>query len=268
HAEAAKWLDAFVEERLYRFGPYEDAFEPGQSHFYHGVLTPMLNIGLITPQQVIDAVMESEGDVAIESLEGFVRQVIGWREFMRATYDLEGVDMRNGNMWNFKRQLPDAWYDGTTGLAPVDDVIQRVLKTGYANHIERLMVLGNALYLSRVHPREVYRWFMEMFVDAYDWVMVPNTYGMSQHADGPTITTKPYFSGSNYLRKMSHYSNGDWQAEWDGLFWTFMRDYREEIEGYRRMSMLTGHLDRMSDEKMNGHEEAAQRYMDRVFGDA
>ncbi|MEM1096267.1 MAG: cryptochrome/photolyase family protein [Bacteroidota bacterium] len=266
HEEAAAWLDVFVEQRLYRFGPYEDAFEPGQSHFYHGVLTPMLNIGLLTPQQVIDAVMAHEGDVPIASLEGFVRQVIGWREFMRATYDLEGVPMRNGNMWGFERELPEAWYDGTTGLVPVDDVIQRVLKTGYANHIERLMVLGSALFLSRVHPRAVYRWFMELFVDAYDWVMVPNTYGMSQHADGPTTTTKPYFSGANYLRKMSHYPRGDWEAEWDGLFWTFMRDYREQIETYRRMSMLTGHLDRMSDEKMRGHEQAAQRYLDRVFG--
>ncbi|MEO0857634.1 MAG: cryptochrome/photolyase family protein [Bacteroidota bacterium] len=270
HEAAAHWLDVFVEERLDRFGPFEDAIEPGQSHFYHAVLTPMLNIGLVTPKQVLDAVMARAGDTPayapIASLEGFVRQVIGWREFMRATYDLEGVPMRTGNMWDFERDMPDAWYDGTTGLVPVDDVIRRVLKTGYANHIERLMVLGGALFLSRIHPRAVYRWFMELFVDAYDWVMVPNTYGMSQHAAGPLITTKPYMSGSNYLRKMSHYPRGDWEAEWDGLYWTFMRDYREEVEGYHRMSMLTGHLDRMGDEKLQAHEDAAQRYFDRVFG--
>ena len=263
HDGAAAWLSTFVSERLARFGPFEDAVEPGRSHLYHGVLTPMLNVGLLTPEQVIDAVMDAD-DVPVQSLEGFVRQVVGWREYMRALYDLEGVSIRNANVWGFERELPEAWYTGETGLAPVDDVVPRVLQTGYANHIERLMVLGGALFLTRVHPREVYRWFMELFVDAYDWVMVPNAYGMSQHAAGPLLTTKPYFSGSNYLRKMSHYPRGDWEAEWDGLYWTFMRDYRDEIEGYRRMSMLTGHLDRMSDEKMAAHETAAQRYLDRI----
>ena len=263
HDGAAAWLSTFVSERLARFGPFEDAVEPGRSHLYHGVLTPMLNVGLLTPEQVIDAVMDAD-DVPVQSLEGFVRQVVGWREYMRALYDLEGVSIRNANVWGFERELPEAWYTGETGLAPVDDVVPRVLQTGYANHIERLMVLGGALFLTRVHPREVYRWFMELFVDAYDWVMVPNAYGMSQHAAGPLLTTKPYFSGSNYLRKMSHYPRGDWEAEWDGLYWTFIRDYRDEIEGYRRMSMLTGHLDRMSDEKMAAHETAAQRYLDRI----
>lgn len=270
HEAAAAWLDTFVAERLEAFGPYEDALEPGRSHLYHSVLTPMLNVGLLTPRQVLDAVLERGGDgrggaVPINSLEGYVRQIIGWREYMRATYDLEGVAMRNANAWGFERTVPDAWYDGTTGLAPVDDVVRRVLADGYANHIERLMVLGTALFLSRVHPREVYRWFMEMFADAYDWVMVPNVYGMSQHAAGALITTKPYFNGSNYLRKMSHYPRGPWEAEWDGLFWTFVRDYRDEVEGYRRIGMLTRHLDRMAPEKMAAHEAAAGRYLDRAF---
>ncbi|MEL6616388.1 MAG: cryptochrome/photolyase family protein, partial [Bacteroidota bacterium] len=141
HEGAADWLAAFVRERFERFGPYEDAVEPGQSSLYHGVLTPMLNIGLLTPQQVLDAALDAD-DVPINSREGFVRQVIGWREYMRATYDLEGVSMRTANMWDFEREIPEAWYTGETGLAPVDDVIPRILQTGYANHIERLMVLG------------------------------------------------------------------------------------------------------------------------------
>ncbi|MEM0964412.1 MAG: cryptochrome/photolyase family protein, partial [Bacteroidota bacterium] len=263
HDGAADWLAAFVAQRFERFGPYEDAVEPGESSLYHGVLTPMLNVGLLTPQQVLDAALSASG-IPINSREGFVRQVIGWREYIRATYDLEGVTMRTDNMWDFGREIPEAWYTGETGLAPVDDVIPRVLASGYANHIERLMVLGGALFLTRFHPREVYRWFMEMFVDAYDWVMVPNVYGMSQHAAGPIITTKPYMSGSNYLRKMSHYPRGDWEAEWDGLYWTFLRDYREPIETYRRMSMITGHLDRMGEEKLSAHDEAVQRYLDRI----
>ena len=260
---AAEWLAAFVAQRFERFGPYEDAIEPGHSALYHAVLTPVLNVGLVTPQQVLDAVLGADG-IPLNSLEGFVRQVIGWREYMRALYDLEGVPLRTANVWGFDRDLPDAWYDGTTGLAPVDDVIPRVLQTGYANHIERLMVLGGALFLTRVHPTQVYRWFMELFVDAYDWVMVPNAYGMSQHAAGPLLTTKPYMSGSNYLRKMSHYPRGDWEAEWDGLYWTFLRDYREPIEGYHRMAMITGHLDRMGEDKMAAHEAAADRYLKRI----
>ncbi|MGB3541664.1 cryptochrome/photolyase family protein [Rubrivirga sp.] len=263
HDGAGRWLEVFVQERLEQFGPFEDAIEPGRSHLYHGVLTPMLNVGLLTPHQVLDAVLEADG-IPLNSLEGFVRQIIGWREYMRAVYDLEGVTMRNGNVWGFEREIPDAWYTGETGLAPVDDVIPRVLETGYANHIERLMVLGGALFLSRFHPRHVYRWFSEMFIDAYDWVMVSNTYGMSQHAAGPIITTKPYMSGSNYLRKMSHYPRGDWEAEWDGLYWTFLRDYRDELETYRRMSLVTGHLDRMSPEKLEAHEAAATRYLERI----
>ena len=266
HEGAADWLRTFAEERLARFGPYEDAIEPGRSALYHSVLTPILNVGLVTPEQILDDVFPDVDDVPLQSVEGFLRQIIGWREYMRALYDLEGVSMRNANLWDFERKIPEAWYTGQTGLAPVDDVIRRVLQTGYANHIERLMVLGTALFLTRVHPREVYRWFFEMFVDAYDWVMVPNTYGMSQHAAGPMITTKPYFNGSNYLRKMSHYPRGDWEAEWDGLFWTFVRDYRETVEGYRRIGMLTGHLDRMSDDTMHAHEAAAQRYLDRIDG--
>ena len=260
-----------MDERLARFGPFEDAVEPGVSHLYHAVLTPMLNVGLVTPRQVLDAVLAGDaagGDgaasVPLNSLEGFVRQIIGWREYMRAVYDLEGRTMRTSNTWGFTRDVPEAWYTGETGLAPVDDVIPRVLATGYANHIERLMVLGGALFLTRIHPRAAYRWFLEMFIDAYDWVMVSNTYGMTQHAAGPMITTKPYMSGSNYLRKMSHYPRGDWEAEWDGLYWTFLADYRETLEGYRRMSMITGHLDRMGPDKLDAHRSAADRYLDRL----
>ena len=263
HEGAAEWLRVFVDQRLDRFGPFEDAVEPGQSHLYHAVITPMLNTGLLTPQQVLDAVLAHEG-APLNSLEGFVRQLIGWREYMRAVYDLQGVPMRNANGWGFTRPLPTAWYDGTTGLAPVDDVVRRVLQTGYANHIERLMVLGTALFLTRVHPDAVFRWFHEMFADAYDWVMVPNTYGMSQHAAGPAITTKPYFNGSNYLRKMSHYPRGPWEAEWDGLFWTFVRDHTAQVAGYHRVGMLARTADRMAPETMAAHEAAAQRYLDRV----
>ena len=141
-------------------------------------------------------------------MEGFIRQVLGWREFIRAVYQRENVKQRTRNYWGFTRKIPASFWTGTTGIVPVDDVIKKVLKSGYAHHIERLMILGNFMLLCEFDPDEVYRWFMELFIDSYDWVMVPNVYGMTQFADGGLMTTKPYISGSNYIMKMSNYEKG------------------------------------------------------------
>ena len=144
---------------------------------WHGVLTPMLNIGLLTPQQVLDRTLAraESGDVPLNSLEGFIRQIIGWREFMAAMYRLHGVTMRCGNFWNVEdRPIPEAFYTGCTGLPPIDDAIGHALATGYCHHIERLMP-RNVMLLCGFHPTRVYIWFMELFDDAYDWVMVPTS---------------------------------------------------------------------------------------------
>jgi deoxyribodipyrimidine photolyase-related protein len=187
---------------------------------YHSVLTPMLNIGLLQPQQIISAALDfaAKNDVPLNSLEGFVRQIMGWREFIRIVYEREGCKQRTTNYWGFTRKIPACFYDGTTGIVPIDNVIKKVLQSGYNHHIERLMVLGNFMLLCEFDPKKVHQWFMEMYVDAYDWVMVPNVYGMTQFADGGLMTTKPYISGSNYLMKMSDYAKGSWQEIWDGLF--------------------------------------------------
>ena len=139
----------------------------------------------------------------------FDRSLVG--EFMRATYQDLGVQMRTTNHWQHHRKIPQSFYTATTGIDPIDDVIRRVLDTGYCHHIERLMILGGFMFLCEFDPDDIYRWFMEMFVDSYDWVMVPNVYAMSQHADGGLITTKPYFSGSSYVRKMSNHGKGSGQ---------------------------------------------------------
>lgn len=243
HAEAHAWLRHFLRHRLDRFGPYEDAFAPGEPFLYHSVLTPALNIGLITPAEVVEITLSEAGDAPLASLEGFLRQIVGWREFIRAAYERHGVAMRTTNHWNHTRPLPDAFYTGTTGLPPVDDAIRRALTFGYVHHIERLMVLGGLLFLLRIHPDAVYQWFMDLFVDAYDWVMVPNVYGMSQHADGGLITTKPYFSGSNYLRKMGRYPTGPWCDTWDDLFWSFLRDHKDTLAKNPRWAMLVRKLE-------------------------
>jgi deoxyribodipyrimidine photolyase-related protein len=176
-------------------------------------------------------------------------------------YECTGVEARTKNFWGFDRKIPKSFYDGTTGIVPVDMAIKKVLKTGYCHHIERLMVLGNFMLLCEFDPDEVYRWFMELFIDAYDWVMVPNVYSMSQFADGGLMATKPYISGSNYLRKMGDYPKGDWQEIWDGLFWRFMHVHRDFFTGNPRLGMLVGSLDRMSSEKRNQHIQKAESYL-------
>ena len=264
HCAAEQWLADFLEEKLGRFGDYEDAISREHRFIYHSVLTPMLNIGLLTPRQIIDATFDyaQQNEVPVNSLEGFVRQIIGWREFMRIMYTREGVSLRNGNFWGHERDMPKAFYTGDTGIDPVDHAIRSVLDHSYNHHIERLMILGNFMLLCRIHPDAVYRWFMEMYIDAYDWVMVPNVYAMSQFADGGSFTTKPYISGSNYIRKMSDFPNGDWCPVWDGLFWSFIDRNRDFFITQPRMAMMARQLDRMSSSKLQAHLEHAGGFLD------
>jgi deoxyribodipyrimidine photolyase-related protein len=260
-SEAAdRWLQDFIEHRLALFGDYEDAIVASESTLFHSVLSPLLNVGLLTPAQVLDAALAAR-DIPLNSLEGFVRQIIGWREFVRAAYVLKGRQQRTRNFWHHERALPKAFWQASTGLDPADAVISRVLKTAYAHHIERLMVLGNLMQLCGFRPDDVYRWFMELFIDAYDWVMVPNVYGMALYADGGLITTKPYLGASNYLRKMSDFPRGPWCETWDALFWTFLAGHRDVLDQNRRLAMLTRQLDRMPEEKLQAHRAEALRFL-------
>lgn len=266
HAQALAALDHFIEERLPQFGDYEDAMSTRDGVLFHSLLTPSLNTGLLTPDQVIDRVLARAAthSLPLNSLEGFIRQVIGWREMMRGIYERRGRALRTGNFWNFTRPLPGAFYDGTTGILPVDHVIRQVLDTGYCHHIERLMILGNFLLLCRIHPNAVYQWFMELFIDAYDWVMVPNVYGMSQFADGGTFTTKPYLSGSNYIRKMSDFPTGSWCEIWDALFWTFVADHADVFRKNPRMSMMAATAAKLGP-KLDAHRRVADTFLHSLF---
>ncbi|WP_300072039.1 cryptochrome/photolyase family protein [uncultured Ruegeria sp.] len=263
HKAAGEWLQQFLERRFDRFGDFEDAIVEGESWLWHAVLTPALNVGLLTPKQVIAETLSyaQDRDIPLNSVEGFVRQIIGWREFMRATYEDLGVQMRTSNHWSHRRRMPASFYTGRTGIDPIDDTIRRILKTGYCHHIERLMVLGGFMFLCEIDPEEVYRWFMEMFVDSYDWVMVPNVYAMSQHADGGLITTKPYFSGSNYVRKMSHWGNGPWAEVWDGLYWRFIFKHQNDLARNPRWSMMCRTAARMDPGTKEKHLNAANAFL-------
>ncbi|MHC4881988.1 MAG: cryptochrome/photolyase family protein [Planctomycetota bacterium] len=269
HPQAERWLADFVENRLAGFGPYEDAISTEHRFLFHSLLSPLLNCGLLTPDLVLDKVLSysKKHTVPLNSLEGFVRQVMGWREFMRAVYLLRGEQQRQANFWKFGHSIPGCFYDGRTGIGPVDAVIHAVLDNAYAHHIERLMILGNFMLLCEIHPKELYRWFMELFIDAYDWVMVPNVFGMSQYADGGTMTTKPYISSSNYVRKMSDYPGGSWCEVWDGLFWRFVEKHKTVFATNPRMKMMAVQLDRMDKQKLKKHTTLADAYLETLHND-
>jgi len=260
---AEKWLDIFLEQRFAAFGPYEDAMVPEENVLFHSVLTPMLNIGLLDPSVVIQRAIEHarEHKVPMNSLEGFVRQVLGWREFIRVVYELEGRKQRTTHHFGFRKKIPRSFWTADTGIIPVDKVIRHTLQDGYTHHINRLMILGNFMLLCEFDPDEVYRWFMEMYVDAYDWVMVPNVYGMTQFADGGLMTTKPYVSGSNYLMKMGNWEKGPWQGIWDGLFWRFMHTHRDLTGSNPRLSMLLRTFDKMERRKKETLIGTADEYL-------
>ncbi|QXV66725.1 cryptochrome/photolyase family protein [Mucilaginibacter sp. 21P] len=266
HQQAQLWLKDFLKNRFQKFGVYEDAMVIGETFLYHSILSPLINTGLLDPQEVIDKTLDyaAENDIPLNSLEGFIRQVMGWREFIHLVYEREGVKQRTKNYWGFKRRIPKTFWTGETGILPVDIVIKRVLHTGYSHHIERLMIMGNFMLLCEFDPDDVYRWFMEMYIDAYDWVMVPNTYGMTQFADGGLMMTKPYISGSNYLMKMGNWPKGDWQETWDGLFWRFMHKHRKFFTQNPRLGMLVRSFDKMDEAKKKRHLHNAEEFLKRL----
>lgn len=264
--EAEQWLDDFLENRFSHFGVYEDAIVKNENILFHSQLSPLLNTGLLTPDVVIQKALEAaeEYKIRINALEGFIRQLIGWREYIHLVYEREGRKQRTQNFWNFSRAIPPQFWRGETGIEPVDNVIKKLLQCGYTHHIERLMVMGNFMLLCEFNPDEVYRWFMEMYIDSYDWVMVPNTYGVTQFADGGLMMTKPYISGSNYLVKMGDYKKGDWQAVWDGLFWRFMHTQRRFFESNPRLSFLLRMWDKMPADTKRNHLQNGDRFLSQL----
>lgn len=259
---ALHWLDEFLKKKFAQFGPYEDAIEENQPFLFHSILSPMLNIGLITPKEVIDKALKYKEQVPLASLEGFIRQIIGWREFIRGVYHTR--ELGEKNFFNHTKKLTHHWYDGTTGIKPLDDTIKKVNRYAYTHHIERLMIVGNIMLLSRIDPKEVNKWFMEMYVDSSDWVMEPNVYGMSQFSEGPLFATKPYIAGSNYLLKMSHYKKDKWCEILDGLYWRFIEDNREFFQRQPRLMMMTKILDKMNYEKKQRLFEKADTFIETV----
>jgi deoxyribodipyrimidine photolyase-related protein len=270
-AGADAWLRQFLRQRLDDFGPYEDALSQHHDTLQHSLLSPLLNIGLLSPAAVIEATLQQvrqrqggEAPVPIASLEGFLRQVIGWREFVRGIDRLHGERQASANFWNHQRQLAPCWSDGSTGLPPLDTAIERLNRLAYNHHIERLMVIGNLMLLCEIQPQAVHRWFMERYLDSYEWVMGPNVYGMGQMSDGGIFATKPYICGSNYILKMGDFKRGPWCEIWDGLYWRFIDRHQAFFQANPRLSMMVRLLERLEPERRQRLFAAAEAFIERT----
>jgi deoxyribodipyrimidine photolyase-related protein len=254
-AEARSWLAAFVEHRLPLFGRYEDAMAAEEPFLFHSLVSALLNIGLLRVDEVVAAAVGARERVPLPSLEGFVRQVIGWREYMRGAYRAWPA-LIDANYFGLTRSLEPWWY---TGLdipdevpPPVRTVLERVHRWGYAHHIERLMVLGNWFLLEGYNPREVFDWYSALFVDAYEWVMVPNVQGMSQYADGGGVATKPYVSGGAYLQRM-----GSWwpnardarESDYTRGYWRFLEQHEHLLDHNPRLALPLAQARKRRDER-------------------
>lgn len=247
------WFERFLTERLAVFGTYEDAIDRESQTVFHAVISMNLNNGMIHPQEIVDKTLayyqDHQEGISLNQIEGFLRQIIGWREYIKNIYDVRGVEMKQDNFFGFTRQIPESFWTGETGVLPIDTTIHKVLETGYAHHIERLMILGNFMLLCEFAPKEVNDWFQSFFVDAYEWVMLPNVMGMSQYADGGRMMTKPYISSSNYVLKMSNYpKDGHWEEIWDALFWRFINAHRAVLKDQARMHFMVANWEKKSPE--------------------
>jgi len=237
-SSSKKWFKLFLNKRFDNFGKYQDAIDKDNNFLFHSVISPMMNIGLLTPKYIIEEVMKKYNGKNINNVEGYIRQVIGWREFSRYLYVYFYEDMKNSNYFNNKKKLNKSFYDGTTGIPIIDKTIKDAFKYGYIHHILRLMVIGNFMNISQINPNQVYKWFMEFSIDSYDWVMINNVYSMALYADGGLSTTKPYISTSNYIKKMSNYSTGEWEKQWNNLYYNFIKKNKNKLIKIPRMKMF------------------------------
>jgi deoxyribodipyrimidine photolyase-related protein len=254
HAQARAMLRDFVERSLPLFGKYEDAMWSDQAFVYHSRLSAPLNVKLLSPRACVEKAVEAwqSGHAPINSVEGFVRQLLGWREFIRGVYWLHMPDYAGRNYLHHQADLPSFYWDGVTDMECVRQSMQHVLKHGYAHHIHRLMVLGNLALLAGVHPHKFHEWHMAMYIDAVDWVSLPNALGMSQHGDGGIVGTKPYVSTGNYIHRMSNFcqncgydyrqATGERACPFTILYWDFLDRHDKQFRANRRMSIQMKHV--------------------------
>jgi deoxyribodipyrimidine photolyase-related protein len=264
---AKQMAKQFINKKLKTFGKYEDAVNSNIKFGSHSVLSASLNIGLVTVKYVLKKIMKifnkltkQEQKEMIPNVEGFIRQLIGWRSYIRFIYKFHSNDLFETNQFNQLNKLPQSWFDASTGIYPIDLLIKKAEKIAYAHHIERLMFLGNFAFLSQIAPKEIYNWFMICFIDSYEWVMIPNIMGMSQYSSGDIkMMTKPYFSSSNYIKNMSDFKLNQyqllkigskeyyWNEIWDALYYNFINSNKNILKNYYSTGYVIAHWNKKSD---------------------
>jgi deoxyribodipyrimidine photolyase-related protein len=285
-AEARRALDDFIEHRLPKFGTYEDAMWTEQPFLYHALLSSSLNLKLISPKECVEKAIDAyhDGHAAMNNVEGFVRQLIGWREYIRGVYFTEGPDYPFRNGLNQQGDLPEFYWTGDTDMRCLRECLGSVVEHAYSHHIPRLMVIGNFALIAGVDPRQVHEWFLAMYVDAVEWATAPNVVGMAEHADrrpdaepGETgvVGTKPYAASGKYINRMSNFCKhcrydvntreGDDACPFNVLYWDFLIRHRDTFASNNRMAMILKNVDRMSKETKTDLTVRGQQIRDR-FG--
>jgi deoxyribodipyrimidine photolyase-related protein len=274
--DALDYLEDFIEHRLPDFGTYEDAMWQREPFLYHSRLSAVLNVKLLNPRDCVDRAVEAyhSGKAPIHSVEGFVRQILGWREFIRGVYWSHMPDYAELNALECPdRDVPDFFWTGETEMACAADCMQSVLRYAWSHHIPRLMVLGQFSLLLGVHPKRFNDWHVAMYADAIDWVSLPNTLGMSQYGDGGIVGTKPYCASGNYINRMSNFckscvynpkkATGKDACPFTTLYWDFLDRHRESFSSNRRMTFQLKNLERKSEEELKDIRKQAQDLRDR-----
>ena len=268
--QALEALEYFVEYRLRNFGVFQDAMWTDTPYGWHSILSSSLNLKLLNPREVIGAVLQAwkKQSLDLSTVEGFIRQILGWREFVRGMYYLDMPQMAQDNYYDHQRPLPKWYWTGQTNMACMKDAIGQTLKYGYAHHIQRLMVTGNFALLAEILPSAVCDWYLAIYVDAIEWVELPNTAGMALFANGGRFTSKPYVASGAYIKRMSNYCGsckykpevrfGESACPVTTLYWNFLMKHREQFEASPRTRLMTANLNRISDEDQNSIQKHSQ----------
>ena len=271
--QALQALYLFIEHRLKNFGTFQDAMIEGEPWMYHSHIGFYLNCGLLLPMECVRAAEEAynQDKVPLNSVEGFIRQIIGWREYVRGVYWLKMPDYANENFFGAKRNLPEFYWTAETKMNCLHQCISETKKNAYAHHIQRLMILGNFALISGFDPVQVNEWFLIVYADAYEWVELPNVSGMILFADGGFLASKPYAAGANYINKMSNYckncnyqvtkKNGPNACPFNYLYWDFLVRNRDQLQSNHRVSMMYKTYDRMDEDKKNAIRHDSEQFL-------
>ena len=250
NSEALAWLNDFISIRLEASAYFKDEIDSQAILLFHSGISALLNCGLLTPLQVVDTVLAAhhKSPIDLASLEGFIRSVIGYREFVRGLYVTGSNLAKPQPLPSQVRSLSSQWWDGTTGLLPLDDVIKKVLAHAFVTHPERLMIISNLMILCEISPEEAYRWQAAMLIDAYDWMIAPNVYGVAQLSNLNSMLSQPYITSAEYILGVSHYQKDIWCDIWDGLFWAFVEKHKDLLKGKSHLASTIEHLAKITPE--------------------